>query len=110
MSVDWLTRMDCLSGEDLPFHTPFQLSFEGWFDVVGIENVPVEANCHSQLLLLREDHLCLAASTHYENGYASAIFQLDFVNGTMTWSHLWSYGGLGDPYRTFVIIDEELIQ
>ncbi|MED6117583.1 hypothetical protein PIB30_111327, partial [Stylosanthes scabra] len=38
ISVDWILKLDDISGEVIPFQFPFSFTYEGWFDIIGIEN------------------------------------------------------------------------
>ncbi|MED6214954.1 hypothetical protein PIB30_108434, partial [Stylosanthes scabra] len=38
ISIDWILKLDAISGEVIPFQFPFSFTYEGWFDIIGIEN------------------------------------------------------------------------
>ncbi|RYR29690.1 hypothetical protein Ahy_B01g054156 [Arachis hypogaea] len=37
-SLDWVMRMDSSSGYTIAFHFPFLLTYEGWFQIIGVQN------------------------------------------------------------------------
>ncbi|MED6121416.1 hypothetical protein PIB30_029903 [Stylosanthes scabra] len=38
LSVDWIMKIDPVTGELFPFQFPFGITQRGWFDVIGVEN------------------------------------------------------------------------
>ncbi|MED6199313.1 hypothetical protein PIB30_074812 [Stylosanthes scabra] len=38
ISINWILKMDAVTGEAIPFQFPFALTYEGWLDIIGIEN------------------------------------------------------------------------
>ncbi|XLT91316.1 hypothetical protein HN873_012991 [Arachis hypogaea] len=105
-SIYWLT----CSVDDDERRSPYIVCFSLLSNTFQQIFIPRQALAHCYMLMLLNQKVCLASSTHDEEVFSTSIWHVAVTEEEPAWTRLFMYNGVAPLFTPAIFLDEDIIE